>query len=114
MTLVVVGFELQGVAILLGSLSAYSMWCQLKELSLADQATVSESLAAQSFEILPVQTLQFSPGGRSCGLPRRPMTDRAGSPGNGFNALEWSDATLTYWAVSDLDGVELQNFKNLS
>ena len=52
MTLVIVGLELQGVAILLGCLSAYSIWRQLKEMSLANQAAVSESLAPQSFEIL--------------------------------------------------------------
>jgi hypothetical protein len=50
--LVIVGLELQGIAILLGGLSAYSIWRQLKEMSLANQASVSESLASQSFEIL--------------------------------------------------------------
>jgi anti-sigma factor RsiW len=32
---------------------------------------------------------------------------------NGFNVLEWSDPTLTYWAVSDLDDAELQTFRDL-
>jgi anti-sigma factor RsiW len=32
---------------------------------------------------------------------------------NGFNVREWSDATLTYWAVSDLDDAELQKFRDL-
>jgi hypothetical protein len=50
--LVIVGLELQGIAILLGCLSAYSIWRTLKEMSLANQASVSESLASQSIEIL--------------------------------------------------------------
>ena len=31
----------------------------------------------------------------------------------GFNVLQWSDSTFTYWAVSDLDRVELQQFREL-
>jgi hypothetical protein len=50
--LVIVGLELQGIAILLGCLSAYSIWRSLKEMSLANQASVSERLASQSIEIL--------------------------------------------------------------
>jgi hypothetical protein len=50
--LVIVGLELQGIAILVGCLSAYSIWRTLKETSLANQASVSESLASQSIEIL--------------------------------------------------------------
>lgn len=50
--LVIVGLELQGIAILLGGLSAYSIWLTLKAMSLANQASVSESPASQSFEIL--------------------------------------------------------------
>jgi len=46
--LVIVGLELQGIAVLLGCLSAYSIWRTLKEMSLANQASVSESLASQS------------------------------------------------------------------
>ena len=49
---VIVGLELQGVAILLGCLSAYSIWRTLKEMSLANQASISERLASQSIEIL--------------------------------------------------------------
>jgi hypothetical protein len=51
-SLVIVGLEIQSIAILLGGLSAYSIWQTLKEMSLANQASVSESLASQSFEIL--------------------------------------------------------------
>jgi hypothetical protein len=51
-SLVIVGLEIQGIAILLGGLSVYSIWQTLKEMSLANQASVSESLASQSFEIL--------------------------------------------------------------
>jgi hypothetical protein len=51
-SLVIVGLELQGIAILLGCLSAYSIWCTLKEMSLANQASVSERLASKSIEIL--------------------------------------------------------------
>jgi hypothetical protein len=51
-SLVIVGLELQGIAILLGCLSAYSIWRTLKEMSLANQASVSERLASQSVEIL--------------------------------------------------------------
>jgi hypothetical protein len=51
-SLVIVGLELQGIAILLGCLSAYSIWRTLKEMSLANQASISERLASQSFEIL--------------------------------------------------------------
>jgi hypothetical protein len=50
--LVIVGLELQGIAILGGCLSAYSIWRTLKESSLANQASVSESLASQSIEVL--------------------------------------------------------------
>jgi hypothetical protein len=50
--LVIVGLELQGIAILVGCLSAYSIWRTLKEMSLANQASVSERLASQSIEIL--------------------------------------------------------------
>ena len=50
--LVIIGLEIQGIAILLGGLSAYSIWKTLKETSLANQASVSQSLASQSFEIL--------------------------------------------------------------
>ncbi len=49
--LVIVGLELQGVAILLGCLSAYSIWRTLKEMSLANQASISVRLASQSIEI---------------------------------------------------------------
>jgi hypothetical protein len=49
---VIVGLYLQGIAILLGGLSAYTIWRTLKEMSLANQASVSERLASQSFEIL--------------------------------------------------------------
>src|ERR1700733_11990899 len=49
---VIVGLELQGVAILLGCVSAYSIWRTLKEMSLASQASISELLASQSIEIL--------------------------------------------------------------
>jgi hypothetical protein len=48
----VIGLELQGNAILLSCLSAYSIWRTLKEMSLANQASVSERLASQSIEIL--------------------------------------------------------------
>ena len=51
-SLMIVGLELQGIAILLGCLSAYSIWRTLKEMSLANQASVSERLASQSIEIL--------------------------------------------------------------
>ena len=51
-SLVIVGLELQGIVILLGSTSAYSIWRTLKEMSLANQASVSERLASQSIEIL--------------------------------------------------------------
>jgi hypothetical protein len=51
-SLVIVGLELQGIVILLGSISAYSIWRTLKEMSLANQASVSERLASQSIEIL--------------------------------------------------------------
>ena len=51
-SLVIVGLELQGIAILLGCISAYSIWRTLKEMSLANQASVSERLASQSIEIL--------------------------------------------------------------
>jgi hypothetical protein len=50
--LVVVGLEIQSIAILLGCVSAYSIWRQLKQMAMANQASVSESLASQSFEIL--------------------------------------------------------------
>ena len=50
--LVVVGLELQGIPILLDCLSAYSIWRTLKKMSLANQASVSESLASQSIETL--------------------------------------------------------------
>jgi anti-sigma factor RsiW len=32
---------------------------------------------------------------------------------DGFNVLQWSDSTFTYWAVSDLDRAELQQFREL-
>jgi hypothetical protein len=51
-SLVIVGLELQGIVILLASISAYSIWRTLKEMSLANQASVSERLASQSIEIL--------------------------------------------------------------
>jgi anti-sigma factor RsiW len=31
----------------------------------------------------------------------------------GFNELEWSDGSMTYWAISDLSSAELQQFKEL-
>jgi hypothetical protein len=49
---VIVGLELQGIVILLGCISAYSIGRTLKEMSLANQASVSERLASQSIEIL--------------------------------------------------------------
>ena len=50
--LVITGLELQDIAILLGYLSAYSIWRTLKETLLANQASVIERLASQSIEIL--------------------------------------------------------------
>jgi hypothetical protein len=50
--LVVIGLELQGVAGLLSFVSTYAIWRTVKETSLANQASVSERLASQSFEIL--------------------------------------------------------------
>jgi anti-sigma factor RsiW len=32
---------------------------------------------------------------------------------NGYNELQWVDASMTYWAVSDLGLAELQQFKDL-
>lgn len=32
---------------------------------------------------------------------------------NGFNVLQWSDASMTYWVVSDLDPAELSEFRRL-
>jgi len=32
---------------------------------------------------------------------------------NGFNVLQWSDASMTYWAVSDLDAAELNELRRL-
>ena len=49
---VIVGIELQGAPILLGCVSAYSMWRTLKEMSLANQASISRRLASQGIEIL--------------------------------------------------------------
>lgn len=50
--LVIIGLELQGVAGLLSLASTYAIWRTVKEMSLANQASVSERLASQSFEIL--------------------------------------------------------------
>jgi anti-sigma factor RsiW len=32
---------------------------------------------------------------------------------NGFHALQWSDGSMTYWLVSDLDSAELSEFRRL-
>jgi anti-sigma factor RsiW len=32
---------------------------------------------------------------------------------DGFNVLQWSDASMTYWVVSDLDSAELSEFRRL-
>jgi anti-sigma factor RsiW len=32
---------------------------------------------------------------------------------NGFNVLQWSDGSMTYWVVSDLDSAELSEFRRL-
>jgi anti-sigma factor RsiW len=32
---------------------------------------------------------------------------------NGFNVLQWSDASMTYWVVSDVDSAELSEFRRL-
>jgi anti-sigma factor RsiW len=32
---------------------------------------------------------------------------------NGFNVLQWSDGSMTYWVVSDLDSAELTEFRRL-
>jgi hypothetical protein len=32
---------------------------------------------------------------------------------NGYNLVHWTDSGMTYWAVSDIPGAELQQFKNL-
>lgn len=50
--LVIIGLAIHGVAILLGVLSACSIWKTLKEMPVVNQASVSQSLASQSFEIL--------------------------------------------------------------
>jgi anti-sigma factor RsiW len=28
----------------------------------------------------------------------------------GYNVLHWTDAGMTYWAISDLNGAELRDF----
>ncbi len=32
---------------------------------------------------------------------------------NGFNVLQWSEGSMTYWLVSDLDSAELREFRRL-
>ena len=32
---------------------------------------------------------------------------------DGFNVIHWSDGTMTYWAISDLDAAELREFMEL-
>jgi anti-sigma factor RsiW len=32
---------------------------------------------------------------------------------NGYNVLQWSDGSMTYWAVSDISSAEIQQFKAL-
>jgi hypothetical protein len=46
------GLYLQGIAVLLGCVSAYYIWRQLTQLVLSGQASVSERLASQSIEII--------------------------------------------------------------
>jgi hypothetical protein len=48
----IASLDLQGIAVLLGGVSAYCIWRQLTALALAGQANVSERLASQSIEIL--------------------------------------------------------------
>jgi hypothetical protein len=50
--LVIAGLELQGVCILISCLSAYLISKTLKEMSLSSEASVSENLESQSFEVL--------------------------------------------------------------
>src|SRR5260370_39738320 len=45
----IASLDLQGIAVLLGGVSAYCIWRQLTALALAGQANVSERLASQSF-----------------------------------------------------------------
>ena len=48
----IASLDLQGIAVLLGGVSAYCIWGRLTVLALAGQANVSERLASQSIEIL--------------------------------------------------------------
>ena len=64
--LVIVGLELEGIAVLVGCLSAYSIWRTLKEMSLANQAGVGESLASQS-RSLSFRIARSVPSGMSPG-----------------------------------------------
>jgi hypothetical protein len=48
----IASLDLQGIAVLLGGVSAYCIWRQLTALALTGQANVSERLASQSIEIL--------------------------------------------------------------
>jgi hypothetical protein len=50
--LVIIGLAIHGIAILLGGLSACSIWKTFKEMPVVNQASVSQSLASRSFEIL--------------------------------------------------------------
>jgi len=41
------------------------------------------------------------------------VTSEVGTKRQGYNLLHWTNSGMTYWAISDLNGVELQEFARL-
>ena len=45
--------------------------------------------------------------------PSDATTDPVRSVSKGFNVLHWADGSMQYWAVSDLEGAEMERFAQL-
>ena len=45
--------------------------------------------------------------------PSDTKTDPVRSVNRGFNVLHWADGSMQYWAVSDVEGAELEHFAQL-
>lgn len=64
-------------------------------------------------DLKPVPTLVYRARQHVISLTAVPLSRGAGAPTRpieGYNAVEWVDGPLAYWAISDLAAPELENF----
>jgi anti-sigma factor RsiW len=72
-------------------------------LDYADGQTVAAIIYRRRQHLINLYTWPTSPA-----YPKESQFAR-----NGFNVLQWSDRSMTYWIVSDLDSTELKEFRRL-